>query len=154
MLLNKLGDISLILLLDVLRALTLSCLQKNRLGFIAWWLVRVLFKHGCQMYWHFFVAKVSFISFCLFGFLRAWKVFWRFVLYPCFLCLDFFVFSHWKRMLFCLLRMSNVDAPQLGPLKAQVATCIPHNWCLNVGDLSLSTMGGLLICWNYKYCNA
>ncbi len=27
-----------------------------------------------------------------------------------------------------LLRMSNVDASQLAPIKAQVAACIPHNW--------------------------
>jgi hypothetical protein len=26
-----------------------------------------------------------------------------------------------------LLRMSNVDASQLAPIKAQVAACIPHN---------------------------
>ncbi len=138
MLFNKLGDIGLILFLDELRALTLSCLQKNQLGFIAWWLLRVLFKYGCQMYWHFFVAKVSFISFCLSVF-ESLKSFLKVCLISLFFVFRFFCVQSLKKNV--VLFVKNV--------KCWCST----TWASKSTSCNLHTSQLMSKCWGFVVVN-
>jgi hypothetical protein len=127
LLFKKWGDICLILFLNELRALTLCCLQKKWLGFIAWWLVREFDSSMVVKRIDILFSKGRFYIILSFWFLRAWEVVLKVCLMFKFFVFEFFCVQCLKENV-VLLRMSNVDASQLVPMKAQVATCILHNW--------------------------